>query len=84
MHFNKEIFELLRCVPDTNIKESTALCTGGGQTIPSKPTIKCLGVNLSQDSTFKLHIFNTTNKANKWHSKWIKIYMKSVLYIQVH
>ena len=76
MYFNEENFELLRCGPDTNIKESTALCTGGGKTISSKPVVKCLGVNLSQDAIFKLHISNTTNKA-KQMAGWVFRIFKS-------
>ena len=58
-------FEILRCGPDSHLKTSTVLHTGGGKTIPPSPVVKCLGVHLNEDANYKHHIRMTVSKAKQ-------------------
>ena len=63
MQFNEEKFELLRYGPNSAIREDTALHTEGGFTITPKKAVKCLGVYLSEDGSYKQHITEVIKKA---------------------
>lgn len=65
MQFNEDKFEMLRCGPDSHLKTSTALHTGGGKIISQSPMVKCLGIHLSEDATYKHHIHKISNKAKQ-------------------
>ena len=65
MVFNEEKFEIMRCGPNRVIKETTKLMTEHGHDISPQPHVKCLGVHLSEDGTFKHHINITVKKARE-------------------
>lgn len=65
MKFNDEKFELLRLGPNTDVKSSTNLYTGGQQDITPSHVVKCLGVHMNDDATFHHHIKETTTKARR-------------------
>lgn len=65
MKFNEEKFELLRLGPNTELKDSTNLYSGGQTVIPPSRVVKCLGVHVNNDATFQHHIKETTSKARR-------------------
>lgn len=65
MTFNNTKFELLRYGRNEELKESTSYHTLTGEDIVSKPHVRDLGIAMSDDATFKLHISNTASSAKK-------------------
>ncbi|XP_076061257.1 uncharacterized protein LOC143037036 [Oratosquilla oratoria] len=65
MQFNEDKSEILRCGPDSHPRTSTALHVRGSTTISPSPVVKCLGIQLNEDATYKLHIYATSNKAKQ-------------------
>ncbi|XP_076028751.1 uncharacterized protein LOC143017764 [Oratosquilla oratoria] len=56
MQFNEEKCEVLRYGTNQGIKDNTELHTDRGIKITPKTHVKCLGIHLSDDATFQLHI----------------------------
>ena len=65
MVFNSEKFESLRFWPDLNKKPIQQYLAPDGKDIEEKQHLRDLGVELSNDLTFTLHIENTVAGANK-------------------
>ena len=65
MVFNNDKFESLRFWPDKNYKPSSQYLSPDGKEIEEKQHLRDLGVELSNDLTFSLHIENTVAAANK-------------------
>ena len=65
MVFNSDKFESLRFWPDKNYKPSSQYLSPDGKEIEEKQHLRDLGVELSNDLTFSLHIENTVAAATK-------------------
>ncbi|KAK3884945.1 hypothetical protein Pcinc_003938 [Petrolisthes cinctipes] len=63
--FNDSKFQLLRNGSNQEILRSTSFLTSNKQVIPISAHVKCLGVHLSEDGTFKYHIQETEKKARR-------------------
>ncbi|KAK3876450.1 hypothetical protein Pcinc_018781 [Petrolisthes cinctipes] len=63
--FNDSKFQLLRNGSNQENLRSTSFLTNDKQVIPTSTHVKCLGVHLSEDGTFKYHIKETVNKARR-------------------
>ena len=64
MEFNSEKFQVIRYGRDLNLKKSTDYFTGDfDEVIERFPTIRDLGVQVSEDVTFLEHIENICKKA---------------------
>ena len=70
MKFNSLKFELLRYGKDKDLKENTSYVTPDWDVIEQKETVKDLGVSMSADNTFKVHIANIAESAKKMAS-WV-------------
>ncbi|KAK3861872.1 hypothetical protein Pcinc_032199 [Petrolisthes cinctipes] len=65
MMFNDSKLQLLRNGSNQEILRSTSFLTSDKQVIPTSAHVKCLGVHLSEDGTFKYHIQETVKKARR-------------------
>ena len=65
MHFNADKFECIRLWPSSSKMPDFDYLGPNGEVIEVKPTLKDLGVYLSSDLTFKLHIEKTIASASK-------------------
>ena len=65
MVFNSDKFESLRFWPDQTKKPSSQYLSPDGKEIEEKQHLRDLGVELSNDLSFNLHIENTVAAANK-------------------
>ena len=70
MEFNDLKFELLRYGNNLELKSSTCYISPSFNLIEEKQTVKDLGVTLSSDGTFKVHINNIIESARNM-SSWI-------------
>ena len=65
MHFNGDKFECLRLWPNATNAPDCDYLGPNGEVIEVKPNLKDLGVHLSSDLSFKLHIEKTVSAASK-------------------
>ena len=65
MVFNGEKFECVRFWPNKDLKPTTSYLAPDGEEIAEKEHLRDLGVELSNDLTFGIHIENTVAGANK-------------------
>ena len=65
MHFNNDKFECMRLWPNSSSTPHFDYLGPGGEVIEVKENIKDLGVHLSSDLTFKVHIEKTVAGASK-------------------
>ena len=70
MQFNGDKFELLRCGTNTTLKEQSALYTEEGTALTPQSHVKCLGIHISEDGSFKQHISEAIKKA-KGMASWV-------------
>ena len=70
MEFNSLKFELLRYGKNNNLKENTCYVSPESNLIEEKEHVKDLGITLSSDATFKVHINNIIESAKRT-SAWI-------------
>jgi len=70
MEFNDLKFELLRYGKNTELKASTSYVSPSFNLIEAKETVKDLGITLSSDCTFKIHINNIIESAKNM-SSWV-------------
>lgn len=65
MAFNESKFEMLRYGKDSTIKLETLYTSSNGTPIMAKPTVRDLGILMSDSATFGDHIDHTVEKAKK-------------------
>ena len=78
MEFNDIKFELLRYGPNEQLKQSTNYKTSNNTTIQRKEMVRDLGVIMTADCKFKVHINEVITNARKL-SSWILRTFKSRL-----
>jgi len=70
MQFNAVKFELIRYGKNTKLKESTSYVAPNWDLLKEKEHVKDLGITMSNDCSFKVHINNTIESAKRI-SLWI-------------
>ena len=68
MHFNGEKFECMRLWPNASNAPDITYLGRDAQDIEVKSSLKDLGVNLSSDLSFKLHVEKTLLLPQKWQA----------------
>ena len=66
MVFNGDKFEVVRFWPGSSPKPENSYLDPNGDPIEEKVHLRDLGVQISSDLTFSLHIENTVARANRW------------------
>ena len=65
MELNEDKFEYLPYGPNKDLQSSTTYLSNTGQAIQENDHVKDLGVTMSRDGTFSMHIINAVSEAER-------------------